>query len=52
MQGLYLKRDGFTVASEEDIAKDHDLVKRSHTQGVLRKPKPRHRASGMAAAVS
>jgi hypothetical protein len=36
MQGLYLKRDGVTIASEEDIAKDHDLVKRSHTQGLLR----------------
>lgn len=42
MQGLYLKRDGLTVASEEDIAKDHDLVKRSHTQGILRKPSRGH----------
>jgi hypothetical protein len=34
-QGLYLQRDGRTVASEAEIARDHDLVKRAHTLGVL-----------------
>lgn len=35
MQGLYLLRDNETVASEEDLVRDHDLVKRAHTHGIL-----------------
>ncbi len=35
MQGLYLLRDNVTVASEQDLVQDHDLVKRTHTHGIL-----------------
>jgi hypothetical protein len=35
MQGLYLLRDNETVASEQDLVQDHDLVKRTHTHGIL-----------------
>jgi len=35
MQGLYLLRDNRTVASEKDLVHDHDLVKRTHTHGIL-----------------
>lgn len=35
MHSLYLLRDNQTVASEQDLVRDHDLVKRSHTQGIL-----------------
>ena len=31
---LYLLRDNQTVAGEEDLARDHDLVKRGHAYGV------------------
>ncbi len=37
MQALYLLRDNHTVASEEDLVRDHDLIKRTHTQGILSK---------------
>ena len=32
---LYLLRDNRTIASEEDLARDHDLVKRGHAYGIL-----------------
>lgn len=32
---LYLLRDNETIASEEDLARDHDLVKRGHAYGIL-----------------
>lgn len=35
MHSMYLLRDNHTVASEQDLVRDHDLVKRSHTQGIL-----------------
>jgi hypothetical protein len=35
MQGLYLLRDNQTIASEQDLVHDHDLVKRTHTHGIL-----------------
>jgi len=35
MQGFYLLRDNETIASEEDLVHDHDLVKRTHTHGIL-----------------
>ena len=35
MQGLYLLRDNETIASEADLVHDHDLVKRTHTRGIL-----------------
>lgn len=35
MHSMYLLRDNRTVASEQDLVRDHDLVKRSHTQGIL-----------------
>ncbi len=37
MQGVYLLRDGMTVAGEQDVVRDHDLIKRTHTQGILRR---------------
>lgn len=35
MHTFYLLRDNRTVAAEQDLVRDHDLVKRSHTQGLL-----------------
>jgi hypothetical protein len=32
---VYLLRDNATVAGEQDIVRDHDLVKRTHSQGIL-----------------
>ena len=31
----YLLRDNETVAGEQDIVRDHDLIKRTHSQGIL-----------------
>jgi hypothetical protein len=36
MHSLYLLRDNETIAGEQDLVRDHDLVKRTHTQGILR----------------
>jgi hypothetical protein len=35
MHSMYLLRDNRTVACEQDLVRDHDLVRRSHTQGIL-----------------
>jgi len=35
MHSVYLLRDNQTVASDQDIARDHDLVKRTHSKGIL-----------------
>lgn len=35
MHTFYLLRDNETVAGELDLVRDHDLIKRSHTQGIL-----------------
>jgi hypothetical protein len=35
MHSMYLLRDNVTVASEQDLVRDHDLIKRAHTQGIL-----------------
>jgi hypothetical protein len=35
LHSLYLLRDSRTVACEQDLVRDHDLIKRSHTQGIL-----------------
>lgn len=35
MDSIYLLRDNETIAGEQDIVRDHDLVKRTHTQGIL-----------------
>lgn len=35
MGPFYLLRDNRTIASELDLVRDHDLVKRSHTGGIL-----------------
>ncbi len=32
---FYLLRDNVTIASEQDLVRDHDLLKRSHTSGIL-----------------
>ncbi len=37
---LYLLRDNQTIASEEDLARDRDLVKRGHAYGVLQREDP------------
>ena len=36
MHSLYLLRDNVTIAGEQDVVRDHDLIKRTHTQGILR----------------
>jgi len=35
MHCMYLLRDNRTVANEQDLVRDHDLINRSHTQGIL-----------------
>lgn len=35
MHSIYLLRDNVTIAGEQDLVRDHDLVKRTHTQGIL-----------------
>ncbi|HVX11453.1 MAG TPA: hypothetical protein VHC22_09750 [Pirellulales bacterium] len=35
MQSIYLLRDNQTVAGEQDLVHDHDLIRRTHTQGIL-----------------
>jgi hypothetical protein len=35
LHALYLLRDNATVAGEQDLVHDHDLIRRSHTQGIL-----------------
>lgn len=35
MHSIYLLRDNETVAGEQDLVRDHDLIRRTHTQGVL-----------------
>jgi hypothetical protein len=35
MGPFYLLRDNVTVASEQDLVRDHDLLKRTHTHGIL-----------------
>src|ERR1700730_16084320 len=35
MHSMYLLRDNQTIAGEQDLVRDHDLIKRSHTQGIL-----------------
>jgi hypothetical protein len=35
MHCMFLLRDNRTVASEQDLVRDHDLVRRCHTQGIL-----------------
>lgn len=32
---FFLLRDNVTIASDRDLARDHDLVKRAHTLGIL-----------------
>jgi hypothetical protein len=40
MHSMYLLRDNRTVACEQDLVHDHDLIKRTHTQGILNPDKP------------
>ncbi|MGO8701667.1 MAG: hypothetical protein ACLQVY_28625 [Limisphaerales bacterium] len=35
MHSVYLTRDNQTVASEQDLVRDHDLIKRTHSKGIL-----------------
>ena len=35
MGPFYLLRDNVTLASEQDLVRDHDLLKRTHTHGIL-----------------
>lgn len=35
MHAIYLLRDNETVADEQDLVRDHDLIRRTHTQGLL-----------------
>ena len=37
MHSLFLLRDNETIAGEQDLVRDHDLIKRTHTQGILRR---------------
>jgi hypothetical protein len=35
MHCVYLLRDNQTVAGEQDLVRDHDLIKRTHSKGIL-----------------
>jgi hypothetical protein len=35
MHSMYLLRDNKTIAGEQDLVRDHDLIRRTHTQGLL-----------------
>jgi len=35
LKAVYLNRDNETVAGEQDIVRDHDLIKRTPSQGIL-----------------
>jgi hypothetical protein len=35
MHSIYLLRDNETVAGEQDVMRDHDLIKRTHTHGIM-----------------
>jgi hypothetical protein len=35
MGPFYLLRDNVTIAGEQDLVRDHDLLKRTHTHGIL-----------------
>ena len=35
MHAIYLLRDNRTIAGEQDLVRDHDLIRRTHTQGIL-----------------
>lgn len=35
MHSVYLLRDNVTVAGEQDLVRDHDLIKRTHSKGIL-----------------
>lgn len=35
MKSVFLNRDNETVAGEQEIVRDHDLIKRTHNQGIL-----------------
>jgi Putative Ig domain len=35
MHSMYLLRDNRTIACEQDLVRDHDLIRRSHTEGIL-----------------
>ncbi len=35
MHSIYLLRDNETVAGEQDVMRDHDLIKRTHTRGIM-----------------
>jgi hypothetical protein len=35
MHSVYLLRDNRTIAGEQDLVRDHDLIRRTHTQGIL-----------------
>jgi hypothetical protein len=39
MHAMYLLRDNRTVACEQDLVRDHDLIRRTHTQGILNQDK-------------
>ncbi len=35
MHSVYLLRDNQTVAGEQDMVRDHDLIRRTHSKGIL-----------------
>ena len=47
MHSIYLLRDNETVAGEQDLVRDHDLIRRTHTQGLLQAGESRGRRVGI-----
>lgn len=48
MHSIYLLRDNETIAAGREVARDHDLIKRSHVHGILSEDS-RHKDEGEAA---
>ena len=48
LDGFFLLRDNETLASDRELARDHDLVKRAHTYGIslADRPPPRRVVCG------
>ena len=50
MNAVYLLRDNQTIAGEQDVVHDRDLVRRTHTEGIL-EPDANHRGDEHEAAL-
>jgi hypothetical protein len=45
MQSLYMRRDNKTIASAQELARDHDLIRRTRVHGILSPDSPKQSES-------